>query len=431
MRASKQRLTMLKGKIDEIIPSGDDTYGFAGISKSMILLTIDDTYKIVSLLDDYELQFEAILFERKTSEYYERATKCLKENLADNSNAFNELLNIVAKLHFRAKETYIAVAKEPIRAEAEIKKIKDNLLQLQTSLDEIKPLFTELEKIRDDSKTFISELEEKHATALTKEEEIIKNFDEITELRDAAEKAAQQIPVWEENIKKLKDDIASKSVTYEELKTKAEILKTENEGNAEKNKELLDQYSTQISDNKKFQEQIQLTIQDANRHGMAGSFKKRKDELGKALILWGVLTIASIVTLIALAYNVLIDVQDKDLQVGKIMARVPIFAACVWLGWFCAKQYGFTSRVMEDYSYKYAVSMAFEGYKKATNEIDQDLQLKLLEMTIFNISNSPLNIYETNNNDGTPYHELFKNLPKTFSFKKKIDKVETETKVSN
>ncbi len=73
--------------------------------------------------------------------------------------------------------------------------------------------------------------------------------------------------------------------------------------------------------------------------------------------------------------------------------------------------------------------MAFEGYKKATKEIDADLQLKLLEMTIYNISHSPLNIYETNTNDGTPYHELFKNLPKALMFKKKIDKVELETKI--
>jgi hypothetical protein len=84
---------------------------------------------------------------------------------------------------------------------------------------------------------------------------------------------------------------------------------------------------------------------------------------------------------------------------------------------------------MEDYSYKYAVSMAFEGYKKATKEIDQDLQVKLLEMTIYNISNNPLSIYETDNNHGTPYHELLKDFPRTFSFKKKAGIIETEAKL--
>jgi len=115
----------------------------------------------------------------------------------------------------------------------------------------------------------------------------------------------------------------------------------------------------------------------------------------------------------------------------RILVRIPIFAACVWLGWFCAKQYGFTSRIMEDYSYKYAVSMAFEGYKKSTKDIDEDLQLKLLEMTIYNISNNPLNIYETETNHGTPYHEFLKNLPNTFAIKKKINNIETEAKIES
>jgi hypothetical protein len=75
--------------------------------------------------------------------------------------------------------------------------------------------------------------------------------------------------------------------------------------------------------------------------------------------------------------------------------------------------------------------MAFEGYKNATRDIDEDLQKKLLELTVLNISTSPLNIYETNNNDGTPYHELLKNFPKVFSFKKTIGNIEAEAKIQS
>jgi hypothetical protein len=431
MRASKQRLSILKNRVNEVIPDSENVFGFEGISKGMIIQVIDETYSIVSLLDQFESDFEAILFERKTSEYYESAAKLLKENLETEKDAFNDFLNLLGKMHFRAKEAYIAVANEPIRAEANIKKAKEELLELQTTLNEIKPIHEEILKIQAESKNFISELDAKHTSALEKEELITENFNEINIQRTEVEKSAKQIPNWEENIKNLKEEISSKSVIYEELKTKIELLKGENEINTEKNKKLLDEFEKQLTDNAVFQEQIQKTIEDANRHGMAGSFKKRKDELRWALILCGALTLGSIITLIVLSYNILFEISLKDLEAVKLLARIPIFASCVWLGWFCAKQYGFTTRVMEDYSYKYAVSMAFEGYKKATRDIDEGLQLKLLEMTIYNISNNPLNIYETTNNDGTPYHEFLKNLPKLLSFRTKKGIIETETTIKN
>lgn len=410
MRSSKQRLTLLKGKVIEVIPESDNVFGFEGISKKMILDVIDDTYSIVTLLDDFSGSFEAILVERKISEYFEKASKYLKESFQENKEDFNQFLNILAKLHYRTKEAYISVAKEPIRTESEIKRAKEELAALETGLESIKPVFQEIKQIEVGSKSFIAELEEKHSAAIKNEEEILKSLEEINEQKDETEKTAQQVLIWEENIKNLKEELANKSVLYEELKTKAESLKAEYETSAEKGKKLVEKFERQIKENEAFQSEIQKTIEDANRHGMAGSFKKRKDELRWALLIWGVLTIASIVVLIILSYNILIAIAKDDLTAARIIARVPIFAACVWLGWFCAKQYGFTSRVMEDYSYKYAVSMAFEGYRKATAEVDEELERKLLDMTIYNISNSPLNIYDTKTNDGTPYPELFKSI---------------------
>lgn len=47
----------------------------------------------------------------------------------------------------------------------------------------------------------------------------------------------------------------------------------------------------QISENSTHQQEIQKTIEDVSRAGMAGSFKKRKDELQKTQITWAVSTI--------------------------------------------------------------------------------------------------------------------------------------------
>lgn len=65
---------------------------------------------------------------------------------------------------------------------------------------------------------------------------------------------------------------------------------------------------------------------------------------------------------------------------------------------------------MEDYSFKYAISMAFEGYKKETMEIDDDLLHKLVELTIINISKSPVSNFDSKSNHGTPYNEILENM---------------------
>src|SRR5450432_1040896 len=109
MRATKQRLSILKSKVTDTFPDGDDIFGFQGISKALILETLSDAYNIVSTLDEYEAKFEAVFLERKSSEYFDRASKLLKENFDHKKEDFNEFLNILSKFHFRVKEAYISI----------------------------------------------------------------------------------------------------------------------------------------------------------------------------------------------------------------------------------------------------------------------------------------------------------------------------------
>ena len=431
MRATKTRISNLKSRIAETLPDGLDIYGFPGISKKLIIDTLEDCYVIVTSLDEYEKKFEAILLERKASDYFEKATKLLKEDFNQKKGEFNELLNIISKLHFRVKEVYIAVAKEPIRTETQIQQSKNELVELQAKIEEIKPFYEEILSIKDNVEDFESDLEDKHLEAIKNSGIIQVDMAAIEALKTASEDSAEEISTWEKEIKELKGEIASKTVLFEELKTKIEILRNDAAATYELNKKYNEKYKEQVDANATFQEQIQKTIEDANRHGMAGSFKKRKDELNQSLLYWRIATIASIILLIIFSTVLLSQFKPEDFQVSRVLARLPIFASCIWLGWFCAKQYGFTSRIMEDYAYKYAVSMAFEGYKNSTKDIDPKLQVQLLELTIGNISRNPLSIYETLNNHGTPIHELVNGFPKNLSLKKKIDKLEAEIKIED
>jgi hypothetical protein len=160
---------------------------------------------------------------------------------------------------------------------------------------------------------------------------------------------------------------------------------------------------------------------------MAGAFKKRKDELKIAHTFWTFATLITLFGLLWLSYSIVAPIlHDKSVDIISVFKKFPVFVSAVWLGWFCTKQYGFTARIVEDYAYKYAVSMAFEGYKNASREIDEELLKALLELTILNISSNPVNIFNTKSNHGTPYNETIQEI-----FKKiKIDgKVNIDTKL--
>ena len=94
----------------------------------------------------------------------------------------------------------------------------------------------------------------------------------------------------------------------------------------------------------------------------------------------------------------------------------------VWLGWYSARQYGFTVRLMEDYAYKYAVSVAYEGFKKAVGETDPKLKELLLELSMFNMANSPMRVYTEKNNGvkGLPLEEAMEALQEKFRSLNKI-----------
>ena len=76
--------------------------------------------------------------------------------------------------------------------------------------------------------------------------------------------------------------------------------------------------------------------------------------------------------------------------------------------WFSVRQYGFANRVSEDYTYKYASAMAYEGYKKAVREADPGLEKALVEVAIVNMAQNPVNLYDPKDSDhSSPLSELF------------------------
>ncbi len=163
--------------------------------------------------------------------------------------------------------------------------------------------------------------------------------------------------------------------------------------------------------------EAQQSLEDANRIGLAGAFKTRKKELSVPAIVWAVTFVISMLSLAGYAYFHLADV-GSDLNI--LLLRLPVSGPIVWLGWFAVKQYGYTRKMQEDYAFKVASAMSFQGYK---NEVTAEPELlkQLRQSAIENFSQNPLRIYSDTNNHGSPGHEILDRVTDEASLQKYMD----------
>lgn len=164
-----------------------------------------------------------------------------------------------------------------------------------------------------------------------------------------------------------------------------------------------------------YEQEIRLTLGDANRVGMAGAFIDRRDKYDEPINNWNRIFVGSIVILILMAIWVVAPYLSSG-NWKDILIRLPLTAPAVWLAWFASKQFGYMSRLKEDYAYKAAAAMAFEGYKKEAKEAGEDMETKLLETAIGHLNENPIRIYDTKNHHNSPLSELLEEKLKSKDF---------------
>ncbi|GHV89336.1 hypothetical protein AGMMS50267_16960 [Spirochaetia bacterium] len=395
MKTEKQRLTRITTTVKEKFPDGNDIFGYNGITKEGIIHSLESSYTFLGLLEEINNEVETVWIKRKLAKYFDELSGILKEFNTDSwGQRFDRFLDIILEMRISVKELYITLTNNPIRADEDIQKAKEQYNILQNASASVA---TELKTIKDGSEETEGLLEELNTlkTSLTKtNEEAKKIIANITGIEKNANESSETI-----------EDVTPKiTATFTELKELQRSLNVESEKintmsiNCEKNIEKINQRETtlkkQIEMDANLQKEIQQTLQDVNRHGMAGAFLKRKQELKATSAIWAVLSVISMGVLIFVSYKFAIAVLDTDsADIIKHLFKIPSVIAGIWLCWFCAKQFGYTIRIREDYSYKYAISMAFEGYKNETREINEELLGKLLEVTVANISSNPILLY--------------------------------------
>lgn len=242
----------------------------------------------------------------------------------------------------------------------------------------------------------------------------------LAQATDSSQKAAAALAIAQQN------ETTSTQLLATSTKNNAEILVHQTNINA-----LVSGFTTLKTDletNKSTQEQlfnefeayrvkIDGLLGDANRTGMAASFAKRKNDLDTPMKAWLFVFAVSIVGLIVMGVIYLAPLLDSG-KLEQLPSRLALTAPFIWLGWFSAKQYGYTSRLREDYAYKEASANSFEGYKREATLINTEVQKNLMETAIKNLGDNPIRIYSGHENHASPLHEL---LEKSLKDEKLID----------
>ena len=410
--------------MEQKLPEGNDIYGYSGVSRASLLASLHAAYNLSQeIKEDSETRFEVISLKRAASDLY----KTLKEFLEVDSSEqekrtrFNEFLDALSALIEKTKITHFIVAKNGMSDAEELAKIRTTIAELTCEAAALKEkkdaVISELETMsgaasdiksnHEAAKSLTAELAKWHTTA-------DKHFLEIDETHSAIEGWDKDIKDCAANFDLLSKQIAEINTTAANGRNKIADHAMEGERAAKELKKTADEHRALL-------DEIRQTLDGANRVGMAASFKARKDELRLQQTVWQIVFVGAILLIVLAVWKFILPTITADSKKWtELIIELGIVSPLIWLGWFAAKQYGYTSKIREDYAFKAAAAMAYEGHKKAAREVNKELERILLEFSLFNMSQNPIRLYGEGDMHGTPIQETIDHLLKKFPKLRKV-----------
>lgn len=177
---------------------------------------------------------------------------------------------------------------------------------------------------------------------------------------------------------------------------------------------------------------IEKTLAAANRTGLAKAFEERRKALKTPMIIWGGTFVASVIGLFLIGILVILptlkDVKGTEIYV-HLLFELPLTAPLIWLGYFSGSRYSYVEKVREDYAFKEATALSFEGFKTETMGVDKDLLGQLLTISIENFGQNPIRLYDKKTNISPASDVLNSDLAKSIT-EKIADKIPTFEKLA-
>lgn len=406
MEKTNESLSQIVALIEEKLPEGPDIYGYAGINRSMLATSLLESNGLCEETEALETTFDTILFKRDLEKHIQGCLGFLDALPNDEQvKEFDRFLKHFGQIRKLVLTTYLLVVKKTLRPETE-------LAELRGALEEIIPENVKLVKSHEEAKTKLSEIDAWHgqistlsANADSHGKQVTTALENVKALAKEVQEHHQNTGTWTKTIEVAKGDITEQksamATNQAELEKQLEASNARIAALAESHKQL----EEQLKKNSEFQEQIRLTIGDANRSSMAGSFMSRKTDLDSPLknaerALFGVLVVFAAVTLYLFIYE-----KPVEFTYTTILTRVVVLSPFVWLAWFYSRKVGHLTRIREDYAFKYASAMAFEGYDRHCQDNDEMSKL-LLRLSIENMGANPIRLYGDGDVHSSPFSEF-------------------------
>lgn len=398
MQHFKMRMTKLRHLIERL-PDDRDIFNYPGISKEMLLKAFETANNLAQGIpdDDPDNQLIIISLKRLSSNFYNKYKKFLdSDSELPSRDEFDGFIDDVSALIEKTKSVYFICDSGREHSASELQGLK-------TEVEEFKRFKASYSQEYEEAKKEVEELHDikTNLEALSKETKLFHdsakdNSDAVDALKTNVSNHADQVEKWGKSIDECQKTIDSARTDITELKTNYEELSQSINDIHDRSGKALSEIDGGFEKSKKLLDEAESTLSDSNRHSMAASFKSRKNELLVPMIVWGIAFTAAIVCVaLVVIYSPSADFSKGFglAQLGPVLFRAALIAPCVWLGWYAGKQYGFTVRVREDYSFKYACSVAYEGFKKAAGGSDTQLGQILLELCMLNMAQQPLRVY--------------------------------------
>lgn len=299
-------------------------------------------------------------------------------------------------------ERRISLRKELLKfAEGQL---SDQLLTVEKAAPIAKELMATYAQIQDDAKS----IDETKSAGQSVYEE----------LKEISETAGGEISALKEKWEKSQEEIAGLTDSSKEAKNQLEAINKDAETTLAEAKELLDAVKGQSIKSdaaiRAGEELISQTnrkltkaLADINRQALAGAFDDQAKKVNQERGMWVGLFLFSIFILLSVASYHAMNGADGTFDYRDLLRSFPFAAPAVWLGWLSARQAGLLARIHQDYAYKAATAVAFEGYKKEVEaSADQALTKQLLESTVKNFGENPIRIFSKSDDHVMPVEQL-------------------------
>jgi hypothetical protein len=307
-------------------------------------------------------------------------------------------------------------------------------------------MFSVAKSVSDEERVAVKVLYDQAITLKTEKSEVNALHEELTVMRNRSlelattlERSVETVRLRRDETEVLAGKIASTSNDLNDLTIKTNVSLgaiTESIGHLDKKREDLDRLHDDLGSAAKHSiEQaaiIESTLAAANRVGLAKAFEKRRRDLDSPLYIWGGIFLAAITGLCSLgAFVIFPNLSGKNgaSLYEHLLIELPMTIPLIWLGYFSGSRYSYIEKVREDYAFKEATALSFEGFKTETSNVDKELLSQLLSISIENFGQNPIRLYDKKNSVSPTSDALNSEIVKSVT-DKVLDKIPTVEKLA-